>query len=90
MVLTLAENAIKHGITQLPEGGGIWIESKIRGKNILIEVINSGKLKETFNLGIGLNNLQKRLQSLFSDKSSFVLDSMSDTKVVARITHPIL
>lgn len=90
MVLTLAENAIKHGITQLAEGGEIWIESRIRGKNLLIEVINSGQLKKTFYLGIGLNNLQKRFQSLFSDKASFILDSISDTKVIAKITYPIL
>ncbi len=89
MILTLAENAIKHGITQLPEGGEIWIETKIRGKNIFIEVINTGKLKDTFNLGIGLNNLQKRLQSLFSQKASFVLDAVSDKKVIARISYPI-
>lgn len=89
MVLTLAENAIKHGITQLPEGGGIWIQSKLRGKNLTIEIINSGQLKSTFNLGIGLKNLQLRLQSLFSDKASFFLDEFSDAKVVARITYPI-
>lgn len=89
MVLTLAENAIKHGITQLPEGGGIWIQSKLRGNNLTIEIINSGQLKTTFNLGIGLKNLKTRLQSLFSDKASFFLDAISDSKVVARITYPI-
>lgn len=89
MVLTLAENAIKHGITQLPEGGGIWIESKLRGNTLTIEIINSGQLKDTFDLGIGLKNLQMRLQSLFTDKASFFLDSASESKVVARITYPI-
>jgi len=87
MVLTLAENAIKHGITQLPEGGKIWIGSKLRGKNLTIEIINSGQLKDTFNLGIGLQNLQARLKSLFSDKASFYLDAISDSKVVARISY---
>jgi two-component system, LytTR family, sensor kinase len=90
MVLTLAENAIKHGITQLPEGGEIWIGSKLRGKNLTIEIINSGQLKDTFNLGIGLRNLQVRLKSLFSDKASFYLDAVSESKVVARITYPIV
>ena len=89
MVLTLAENAIKHGITQLPEGGGIWIQSKLRGKNLTLEVINSGQLKATFKLGIGLQNLQVRLRSLFSDKATFYLDAASDAKVIARITYPI-
>jgi two-component system, LytTR family, sensor kinase len=89
MVLTLAENAIKHGITQIPEGGGIWIESKLRGNTLTIEIINSGQLKDTFDLGIGLKNLQMRLQNLFSDKATFYLDAVSDSKVVARITYPI-
>jgi two-component system, LytTR family, sensor kinase len=89
MVLTLAENAIKHGITQLPEGGEIWIESKLRGKNITIEIINSGQLKNTFHLGIGLKSLQIRLQSLFADRASFFLDTISESKVVARIIYPI-
>lgn len=90
MILTLAENAIKHGITQLPEGGGIWIESKIRGNLFLIEVRNSGHLNDSFNLGIGLNNLQKRLQSLFPGKASFILDSASGATVVAKISYPVL
>jgi sensor histidine kinase YesM len=90
MILTLAENAIKHGITQLPEGGGIWIYSKLRGKNLTIEIINSGQLKSTFYLGIGLKNLQMRLQSLFTEKATFFLDAASESTVVARITYPIL
>lgn len=90
MVLTLAENAIKHGITQLPEGGEIWIGSKLRGKILTIEIINSGQLKDTFNLGIGLRNLQMRLQSLFADRASFFLDTISESKVVARIIYPIV
>lgn len=90
MVLILAENAIKHGITQIPEGGGIWIESKLRGNTLTIEIINSGRLKNTFDLGIGLKNLQMRLQNLFADKATFHLDAVSDSKVVARITYPVV
>lgn len=90
MILTLAENAIKHGINQLPDGGQILIESKLRGKLLMIEVRNSGQLKDSFNLGIGLNNLQKRLQKLFSDQASFVLDAASDSQVIAKISYPIV
>lgn len=89
MVLTLAENAIKHGINQLPDGGEILIESKLRGKILIIEVRNSGQLKDTFHLGIGLDNLQKRLQSLFSDQANFVLDTVTEHQVMAKISFPI-
>ncbi|MFL0683967.1 MAG: sensor histidine kinase, partial [Algoriphagus aquaeductus] len=71
MILTLAENAIKHGITKLPDGGKIKIESKIKGQKMWVELINSGQLEENFSMGIGLSNLEKRLQNLFPDKSSF-------------------
>jgi two-component system, LytTR family, sensor kinase len=46
-------------------------------------------LKNTFDLGIGLKNLQMRLQDLFSDKATFHLEAISESKVVARITYPI-
>ncbi|MBC6366105.1 sensor histidine kinase [Algoriphagus sp. AK58] len=89
MVLTLAENAIKHGITKLPEGGKIKIESKIKGQKVCLEVVNSGQLEEGFNLGIGLNNLQKRLQNIFPETSAFYLDNLGNQLVKATITYPM-
>lgn len=89
MVLTLAENAIKHGINKLPDGGSIHVLSKKRGKNLIVEVTNSGQLNDTFNLGIGLQNVQKRLESLFGENSKFMLDSNSSNEVRATINLPI-
>lgn len=87
MVLTLAENAIKHGIAQLPDGGKIQINSKINGNEFFLEVSNSGTLSENFSLGIGLNNLEKRLKALFGDKASFRLVAKTDQIVSASITY---
>ncbi|MFN3761325.1 MAG: sensor histidine kinase [Algoriphagus aquaeductus] len=89
MILTLAENAIKHGITKLPDGGKIKIESKIKGQKMWVELINSGQLEENFSMGIGLSNLEKRLQNLFPDKSSFHLDNFGDSHVKATLTYPM-
>jgi sensor histidine kinase YesM len=89
MVLTLAENAIKHGITQLPDGGQIFIESKLTGSLLVLIVRNSGQLKDSFELGIGLSNLKRRLQSLFSDKAKFYLDSRTQSQVIAKISYPV-
>jgi two-component system, LytTR family, sensor kinase len=89
MILTLAENAIKHGITRLPEGGKISVESKIQGEKVSIEVINSGQLKEDFLIGIGLNNLQKRLQNLFSEDAVFHLDNFGCNFVKATLACPL-
>jgi two-component system, LytTR family, sensor kinase len=89
MVLTLAENAIKHGITKLPDGGIIKIESKIKGARICVEVINSGQLSENFSTGIGLTNLQKRLENLFPENASFRLDNFGNQLVKSTIIYPL-
>lgn len=89
MILTLAENAIKHGITQLPDGGLIEITASANSQNVRIEISNSGILKETGNKGIGLKNTTKRLQSLFGDKADLVLKRKSDTQVSVTITYPL-
>ena len=89
MILTLAENAIKHGITKLPDGGVIKIESKIKGARICIEVINSGQLEDNFSMGIGLTNLQKRLENLFPENASFYLDNFGNEQVKSTLTYPI-
>ncbi len=87
MVLTLAENAIKHGIAKMPDGGHIRIASKLRGNEFFLEVSNTGLLSEEFKLGIGLNNLQKRLKSLFGDKANFRLEEKANKQVGASISY---
>lgn len=89
MILTLAENAIKHGITRLPDGGKISIESKIKSEKVTIEVINSGQLTDGFLIGIGLNNLQKRLQNIYSDDAVFHLDNFGRNFVKSTLAYPL-
>ncbi len=68
----LVENAIKHGFTGKP----LVIEVNVDDKKI--EVINSGKITEKVNFGVGLNNLQKRLQIL---KIGYLKSSIEDDKM---------
>jgi sensor histidine kinase YesM len=89
MILTLAENAIKHGITQLPDGGLIEITASANSQNVRIEVTNSGVLKLDENKGIGLKNTTKRLHSLFGEKADLVLKRKSDNLVSVTITYPL-
>jgi two-component system, LytTR family, sensor kinase len=89
MILTFAENAIKHGITQLPDGGVIEIKSTSNSHTIKVEVCNTGKLKENESKGIGLKNSTKRLQTLFGEKAELLLQSKSSDKVSVSITYPL-
>jgi len=75
LIQTLVENAIKHGIAHLPEGGRIKVVVvKNSPEELKISVVNTGEYKEEAFLdrektGIGLANSQKRLKLLYGDKA---------------------
>lgn len=89
MVLTLVENAIKHGINQLPDGGTIRITSSISSKICKIEITNPGVLSTVNTKGIGLENVKKRLNNLFGEKSEFILKSKLLNQVSAKLIFPL-
>jgi sensor histidine kinase YesM len=74
MLQTLVENAIKHGISMLAEGGEIIIESFVEKENVIIQLKNTGKLKaektDDNNLGFGLNASRQRLHYLYNNKAA--------------------
>lgn len=81
MLQTIVENAIKHGISSLPEGGSVTITTHRNDVYHEIEVVNSGKLIDAGpDQGIGLSNTAKRLRILYgpgarielSEKDHFV------------------
>lgn len=96
MLPSLVENAIKHGLEPLREGGridvvvekiGIGKDAKLRilvkdtGKGLTDSPVQSGG-------GIGLNNIRERLQALFGDHARLILQSNNPTGVVATIETP--
>src|SRR5262249_59852232 len=68
-LLTLVENAVRHGIDPSEEGGRIDIEVQRRGDRCLVRVRDTGAgLKATNGgLGTGLSTLRERLQLTFGD-----------------------
>lgn len=70
----LVENAVKHGLQTSAKPLKIKISAKIIENRLFLEIINSGKLTDNFNLNgtkIGLRNVRERLEKLFPGKSSF-------------------
>ena len=59
------ENAIKHGIAPLPQGGRLWIKSRPVANGWLLIVGNScAGLSSTHGTRTGLKNLRQRLALL--------------------------
>jgi LytS/YehU family sensor histidine kinase len=74
-VQTLVENALKHGIAPLENGGDISIDLKIDEQSLLVCVSNTGNIRTTSSEtpGTGLENLRERLRLLFGQRASLTL-----------------
>jgi two-component system LytT family sensor kinase len=71
---TQAENAIKHGISKIVEGGKIVISTKQLDENwIELIVLNSGELGFQVDTGIGIENSKRRLDLQYNGNALFEL-----------------
>ena len=85
----LIENAIKHGIDKVIEGGLITLKIDKNGDQVYIQVQNPGKLNDTKSAnGLGLMNLKKRLELQYNKEASFTLEEIANNIVQATILVP--
>jgi LytS/YehU family sensor histidine kinase len=92
ILLTLAENAIKHGINKLVKGGSIVVEVKKMESHVYIMVTNSGRItanEDKGRVGIGISNLNKRLKLFYHSHPELMLQQVKEDRVVASIQLPI-
>ena len=88
---TLVENAIKHGLSPLPEGGRIEIRA-VAGADggVSIEVADNGQGfgAASGGTGVGLANTRARLSARFGDGATLELEAAQPRGVVARVRLP--
>jgi len=85
----LVENAIKHGIEPKIDGGKITITASVTGKLLHIEVADTGLgFNNTRQAGLGLANVKERLQALYDDQASLILEENYPCGVKAIIEVP--
>jgi sensor histidine kinase YesM len=90
MLMTLVENAIKHGIDPLQEGGEISIiASRESNGAIAVTVADTGAgITNMSGTGVGLQNIRERLAALFDRAASLSLDENTPRGVIATIRVP--
>jgi len=89
MLLTLVENAIKHGIAPQTEGGAIGIVARADERRLRIEVRDTGAgLSQVAGSGMGLANVRARLAALFGAGARLVIEPNAPRGVVAAIEIP--
>ena len=91
MVLpTLVENAIKHGLSPLPEGGHISISARQHNDELAVEVRDDGQgFAASGGSGVGLANTRARLAALFGVRAVLELEAVLPRGVVARVRLPL-
>jgi LytS/YehU family sensor histidine kinase len=89
IIQMLIENAVKHGISQLKEGGVVLLKIKMENADLHIEVNNTGQLsQEKSTTQMGLKNIQGRLRLLYGEIATFELNEI-ENQVIAKIVIPI-
>jgi len=89
-LLTLVENAIRHGIDPSEEGGRIDVDVRLRDGVCRAQVIDTGVGMQAVRggLGTGLSNLRERLQLAFGDAAKLRLSELQPRGVRAEIEFP--
>lgn len=88
---TLVENAIKHGLSPLPEGGRIAIRAAHAADGgLTIEVADNGQGfgAASGGAGVGLANTRARLAARFGDTATLALEAAQPRGVIARVHLP--
>jgi len=89
-VVTLVENAIKHGIAPMPEGGSVTIAARRIGSILRIDVSDTGRgFQRTVGAGVGLANLRARLATLHGDAAALSLRQNLPRGVIATVVVPV-
>jgi LytS/YehU family sensor histidine kinase len=88
MIQTLVENAIKHGISHLVDGGEIIIKATLEDETFKISVKNTGQLISNSHslLGVGVENTNNRLKILYGNKANFKLENFDYKNVISELT----
>ena len=90
MLITLVENAIKHGIEPLPAAARRGDGRAIRGDRLVVEAPTParGSRSRRRGTGIGLANIRERLALLFGDRAALELAANAPRGFVARSVLP--
>lgn len=85
LLLPLAENCFKHGSSKLLEQPWIKIEMELKDNSLSVKMINAkppGEPTEEIHYGIGLGNVQKRLDLLYPGKYDLKIISEQEIFIV--------
>lgn len=87
----IIENAVKHGISSMLDGGVVRIVARQEGQNALIEIEdNAGSYREKLNEeGLGINIVDKRIRNLFGKPYGVTIACTPGQKTLVSMMIPL-
>lgn len=90
MLQTLVENAIKHGISKIINGGVVKVTSEFKGDYHELVVENTGQLNGKMNSeGFGISSTTNRLNLMYGANASFEIKQINGSLVRAIVLIPV-
>ena len=90
MLLTLVENAVKHGLNPAPDGGLIRVTARVEDASLVLTVADTGVgFGSGTGSGTGLANISARLASQFGDRARLALENNQLGGATASIVLPL-
>jgi len=90
MLLTLVENAIKHGLTPSPDGGRIRVMARADADRLVLTVADTGVgFAPGSGVGTGLANVSARLAAQFGTRASLAFENNELGGATAMIVLPL-
>jgi LytS/YehU family sensor histidine kinase len=91
VLLTLVENALKHGLQPAVDGGSVRVSAHARDGCLMLTVADTGRgMVNSSGQGTGLANLRARLRSRYGTAASLTLTVNEPRGVVATVSLPCL
>lgn len=85
----LVENAVRHGVATLIEGGTIGVDTRRAGDRIVVTVSNPRDVDaQRRGTGLGLDIVRRRLAATFGDRAALTVEPLTDT-FRAQLTVPV-
>jgi LytS/YehU family sensor histidine kinase len=89
MLITLVENAIKHGLGPLPDGGTLDISAHVANGRLELRVSDDGVgFRQSSGGGTGLANVRNRLGLMYGEAAQLRLSRNTPRGVVATLSLP--
>ncbi|WP_146910358.1 sensor histidine kinase [Arenimonas daejeonensis] len=90
LLITLVENAIKHGIEPQPGPGRVEVRASVKGERLVVSVVDDGAgLQPGLGSGVGLANVRDQLATRFGDRATLSLRGLPGRGAVAEIQLPL-